>query len=65
MSTGVFDLFISFRVLILFLHVLAVSTWVGGLIYQVLVVAPVAGKGIASVALLAHGFGLRGALPLP
>ncbi len=52
MSTGVFDLFVSFRMLILFLHVLAVLTWVGGLIYQVIVVAPVIGKGIASVASL-------------
>ncbi len=57
MSTGVFDLFVSFRVLILFLHVLAVLTWVGGLIYQVIVVAPVAGKGIASIASLRIALG--------
>lgn len=57
MSTGVFELFVSFRVLILFLHVLAVLTWVGGLIYQVIVVAPVVGKGIASAASLRLGLG--------
>ena len=57
MSTGVFDLFVSFRVLILFLHVLAVLTWVGGLVYQVIVVAPVVGKSIASVAALRVGLG--------
>lgn len=57
MSTGVFDLFVSFRVLILFLHVLAVLTWVGGLVYQVVVVAPLVGKGISSVASLRMGLG--------
>lgn len=57
MSTGVFDPFVSFRVLILFLHVLAVLTWVGGLAYQVIVVAPVVGKGNASVASLRLGLG--------
>ena len=57
MSTGVFDLFVSFRVLILFLHVLAVLTWVGGLIYQVIVVAPVAGKSIASIVSLRIALG--------
>lgn len=57
MSTGVFDLFVSFRVLILFLHVIAVLTWVGGLVYQVIVVAPLVGKGIASVASLRLGLG--------
>ena len=57
MSTGVFDLFVSFRVLILFLHVMAVLTWVGGLVYQVIVVAPLVGKGIASVASLRLGLG--------
>ena len=57
MSAGVFDLFISFRVLILFLHVLAVLTWVGGLVYQVAVVAPLAGKGVAGNAALRIGLG--------
>ena len=57
MATGVFDLFVSFRVLILFLHVMAVLTWVGGLVYQVIVVAPVVGKGIASVDTLRVGLG--------
>lgn len=57
MSAGVFDLFVSFRVLILFLHVMAVLTWVGGLIYQVIVVAPVIGKGTASLASLRIGLG--------
>ena len=55
MSAGVFDLFVSFRVLILFLHVLAVLTWVGGLVYQVVVVAPLAGKGVVSSAALRIG----------
>ena len=55
MSAGVFDLFVSFRVLILFLHVLAVLTWVGGLVYQVVVVAPLAGKGGLSSAALRIG----------
>ena len=59
MSTGVFDLFVSFRVLILFLHVLAVLTWVGGLVYQVVVVAPVIGKGTASLASLRIGLGFE------
>ena len=57
MSTGVFDLFVSFRVLILFLHVLAVLTWVGGLVYQVGIVAPLVGRGIASAASLRIGLG--------
>lgn len=57
MSTGVFDLFVSFRVLILFLHVLAVLTWVGGLIYQVIIVAPVAGRATASIASLRIALG--------
>ena len=55
MSAGVFDLFVSFRVLILFLHVLAVLTWVGGLVYQVAIVAPLAGKGGLSSAALRIG----------
>ena len=55
MSAGFFDLFVSFRVLILFLHVLAVLTWVGGLVYQVVVVAPLAGKGVVSSAALRIG----------
>lgn len=62
MSTGVFDLFVSFRVLILFLHVLAVLTWVGGLVYQVVVVAPLVGKGIASVAALRCEARFRGVM---
>lgn len=57
MSTGIFDLLVSFRVLILFLHVLAVLTWVGGLTYQVIVVAPMAGKGSASIASLRLALG--------
>ena len=55
MSTNVFDLFVSFRVLILFLHVLAVLAWVGGLVYQTIVVAPVVGKENASAASLRMG----------
>ena len=57
MSAGAFDLFMSFRVLILFLHVLAVLIWVGGLAYQVIVVAPLAGRGTADVAALRIGLG--------
>ena len=60
MSAGIFDLFVSFRVLILFLHVMAVLTWVGGLVYQVLVVVPLAGKGAANGVCPAHRLGLRG-----
>ena len=41
--------------LILFLHVVAVLTWVGGLAYQVVVVAPLAGKGTTSSASLRIG----------
>jgi uncharacterized membrane protein len=55
MFAGVFDLYVSFRVLILFLHVLAVLTWVGGLVYQVVVVAPLAKKGAANAAALRVG----------
>lgn len=55
MSAGIFDLFVSFRVLILFLHVLAVLIWVGGLVYQVLVVVPLASKGAADAAALRIG----------
>ena len=57
MSTAVFDLFISFRVLILFLHVLAVLTWIGGLVYQVAVVAPLAKRGAANAAAVRIGLG--------
>ena len=57
MFAGAFDVLVSFRVLILCLHVLAVLTWVGGLVYQVIVVLPVVGKGIASVASLRIGLG--------
>ena len=57
MSAGIFDLFVSFQVLILFLHVMAVLTWVGGLVYQVLVVVPLAGKGAANGAALRIGLG--------
>ena len=57
MAAGVFDLFVTFRMLILFLHVLAVLTWVGGLVYQVIVVAPVVGKSTASAASIRIGLG--------
>ena len=50
MSAGILDLFVSFRVMILFLHVLAVLVWLGGLVYQVLVVVPLAGKHAADAA---------------
>ena len=57
MSPGIFDLFVSFRVLILFLHVLAVLTWVGGLVYQVMVVAPLARGGAGDAAALRISLG--------
>ena len=57
MSVGLFDPYMSFRTLILFLHVMAVLTWVGGLVYQVAVVAPLAGKGTANTAALRIGLG--------
>ena len=57
MSLGLFDPYMSFRTLILFLHVAAVLTWVGGLVYQVVVVAPLAGKGAANAAAVRIGLG--------
>ena len=57
MSVGFFELYVSFRMLILFLHVVAVLTWVGGLVYQVVVVAPLAGKGTTSAASVRMGLG--------
>ena len=55
MSAGIFDLFVSFRTLILFLHVSAVLIWVGGLFYHVIVVAPLAGRGAPDAAALRVG----------